>query len=246
MVDDVKPAKILVVDDEPGMRMTLKGILARKGYRVTLAENGIQALEEVRKADFGIILMDVKMSGMNGVEAFLEIKEISPRSTVIMMTGFAVEDLLKQAMQEGAYGVVYKPLEMPKILAIINECLQKKIMILVVDDDSTLRAFLKVSLEKKGYEVVEAASGEDCLTQVKWRKFQVILLDIVLPGINGVETLKRIKEIRPDANVIVMTGHSVEAMVLDAVKSGSPVCLHKPIAPDKLIEVVNRYSKLKS
>src|SRR5207245_6684562 len=95
---------------------------SKKGYRVSVAADGTKALEMARQTPFRVIFMDIKMPGMSGVETFIKIKEINPGATVIMMTGFAVEDDVKRAIQEGAYAVIYKPFDMDKILSIVEEC----------------------------------------------------------------------------------------------------------------------------
>ena len=99
--------KILVVDDQRGMRLTLSGVIEDKGYDVTGVEDGYQAIDAASKTLFDVIFMDIKMPGINGVQTFREIKKISPSSVVVMMTGFAVEDLVKEALDEGAFSVVY-------------------------------------------------------------------------------------------------------------------------------------------
>lgn len=235
--------KILVVDDQAGMRLTLKGILSRKGYQVTVAESGEEALDAVRRTDFRVIFMDIKMPGMSGVETFIKIKEVRPKSTVIMMTAYAVEDEIKRAIREGAYAVVYKPFDMEKILGIVDECLGQQTLVLVVDDFLEHRDMLRHVLEKKGHKVVVAESGEECLRQVKERRFQIVLMDIKLPGMDGVETMKQIKEIRPDVSVVMLTGYSVEDMVKEAIENGSLACLHKPIDVEKLFLLVEKSLK---
>ena len=235
-----EPVKILVVDDQAGMRMTLKGILSRKGYDVSVAEDGNKAIEAARKTNFRMILMDIKMPGMSGVETFIKIKEFNSSATVIMMTAFAVEDEIKRAIQEGAYAVVHKPFDMEKILSIICECLKNQTLILLVDDRIEDRNLFRMVLEKKGYKVVDVSSGEECLRQVEERRFQVILLDIKLPGIDGVETLRRVKQIRPDVGVIMLTAYSEKELIEEAVREGSFTCLKKPLDMDELLEVVSQ------
>ena len=235
-----EPVKILVVDDQAGMRLTLKGILSRKGYDVSTAEDGLQAIEAAKKTEFRMILMDIKMPGMSGVETFIKIKELNKTATVIMMTAFAVEDEIKRAIQEGAYAVIHKPFDMERILGVIGECLKNQTLVLLVDDRLEDRNLFKQILEKKNYKVVDVGSGEECLKQVKERRFQVILLDIRLPGINGVETLKRVKEIRPDVGVIMITAYSEKELVQEAVEQGSFTCLQKPLDMENLLGVVSR------
>src|SRR5579859_476673 len=92
-----EPVSILVVDDQSGIRLTLKGILGKRGYKVAIAESGEQAIEAVRKEHFQLILMDIKMPGISGVDAFIQIKEIAPDTTVILMTAYAMEAEIRRA-----------------------------------------------------------------------------------------------------------------------------------------------------
>ena len=114
---------ILVVDDLKGMRVTLGGILEDEGHNVVLAENGYQAIEAAKQTSFGLIFMDIKMPGINGVQTFREVKKINPQAAVIMMTAYSVEDLGREALEEGAYAVVYKPFDIENILSIIESAL---------------------------------------------------------------------------------------------------------------------------
>ena len=102
---------ILVVDDLKSSRLTLGGILEDEGHNVVLAENGYQAIEAAKQIPFDLIFMDIKMPGINGVQTFREVKKINPQAAVIMMTAYSVEDLVREALEEGAYAVVYKPFD---------------------------------------------------------------------------------------------------------------------------------------
>ena len=111
---------VLVVDDDRGIRFTLEGIIDDEGYMVRGAENGYQAIELVKEITFQWIFMDIRMPGLNGVETYLEIKKISPESRVVMMTGFSVEELVNQALEEGVFAVLYKPLPVEQVLDILK------------------------------------------------------------------------------------------------------------------------------
>ena len=119
----VMKTNILVVDDLKSMRLTLGGILEDEGYNVVLAEDGYQAIEAAKQTPFALAFMDIKMPGINGVQAFREIKKINPQAAVIMMTAYPVEDLVREAVEEGAYAVVYKPFDVENILSIIDSAL---------------------------------------------------------------------------------------------------------------------------
>jgi CheY-like chemotaxis protein len=120
---DSKP-KVLIVEDQRSMRLTLAGIIEDQGYDVTEVEDGYRAIEAVRKSAFDLVFMDIKMPGINGVQTFREIKKISQRPVVVMMTGFAVEDLVKEALEEGAFSVVYKPFEIDEVIRLMESVLK--------------------------------------------------------------------------------------------------------------------------
>ena len=114
---------LLVVDDDSGMRDTLLDILEDRGYRVGVAADGIEALEAIKAERYDLVLMDILMPRMNGVEALKHLKDIDDTIIVIMMTAYAVKDLIEEALREGVYRVLYKPLDMDEALMLIDEAL---------------------------------------------------------------------------------------------------------------------------
>ena len=230
----------MVVDDQAGIRLTLKGILSKKGYNVVVADSGLQAIAEARKTKFSLVFMDIKMPGISGVDAFIKIKEISPGTSVILMTAYAMEDEIRRAIREGAYTIVYKPFDMEKILTLIAECLGTRALVLVVDDRIEDRSLLRTIMESKGYAVVTAESGEDCLRMILEKRFQVILLDIRLPGIDGLVTLREIKKTRPDTTVIMLTAMDNEELVKEAMANGSFAFMRKPFEIKELLSIVQK------
>ena len=241
----MRKTNILVVDDLRSMRVTLGGILEDKGHHVVTVENGYQAIEAVKNTLFDVIFIDIKMPGINGVQTFREIKKIDGKAVVIMMTAYSVEDLLKEALEEGAYATVYKPFDVDKIIAVIEEALHEKTLILVVDDKFSDRETLKTILEEKEYRVATAVDGPEAIAMVKSKHYDIIFLDVVLPGIDGVETFERVKVIDPVATVIMMTGYTEEDLVRKAVSEGAYTCIYKPFNMEKLIELVEGISKEK-
>jgi DNA-binding NtrC family response regulator len=111
---------ILIVDDEMGMRETLLDILEDVGYHTAVAVDGYEAIERVKERAFDAIFTDVKMPGMDGVDTFKEIKKIHPEAAVVMMTAYAVDDRLREAMREGVYSVIRKPLDIGKMIGLIE------------------------------------------------------------------------------------------------------------------------------
>jgi len=236
---------ILVVDDLRSMRLTLGGILEDEGHNVVTAENGYQAIEAAKEIHFDVIFMDIKMPGINGVQTFREIKKVDPKAAVIMMTAYSVEDLVKEALEEGAYAIVYKPFDINRIIAIIEELLHERILILVVDDRLGDRETLKAILEDKGYRVATAKDGADAIEMVKSRHYDIIFLDVRLPDISGVETFEQVKKIDPEATVIMMTGYTEEELVRRAISQGAYTCIYKPFDMERVIALVESISREK-
>ena len=114
--------KILVVDDDQSILSIFEYILQEAGYVTETASDGFEAIEKIKNiADIDLLFMDVKMPGMSGIETFKEIQKIKPRLLVVMMTGYSVDELLKEAFELGAYGVIYKPFDMEEVLSIIDK-----------------------------------------------------------------------------------------------------------------------------
>ncbi len=112
--------RVLIVDDDNGIRFTLEGIIEDEGYWVRGAKDGYEAIELVKEIAFHWVFMDIRMPGLNGLETYLEIKKISPESNVVMMTGFSVEALVKEALEEGVYAVLHKPLPVEQVLELLK------------------------------------------------------------------------------------------------------------------------------
>src|SRR5690606_3717767 len=100
--------------------------------------------------------------------------------------------------------------------------------VLVVDDEGAIRYSVSKTLQRVGYNVTEAASGEEALDQMKKHHYDVVLTDIRMPGLTGVELLKRIKEQAPDAIVILMTGYASLGTAVEALRLGAHDYLIKP------------------
>ncbi len=113
--------RTLIVDDHLGMRTTLKDILEDYGYNVSSAASGEEAIKICEDHSFDVILMDVRLPGINGVEALKRIKRHSKEARVIMMSAFSMEELKRKAIDEGALTFLQKPLNIPTVIKLIEE-----------------------------------------------------------------------------------------------------------------------------
>ena len=119
-------ASVLIVDDNVSLCKTMSFLLRGRGYAVTTARDGPEAIERVKERPFDAIFLDIKMPLMDGMATYRRIKRIRPDVVVMMMTAYAVEDLVQEALREGAYGILYKPLDIEKVVMIIEEARKAK------------------------------------------------------------------------------------------------------------------------
>ena len=239
--------KILVVDDNKEFCQNMADILELKDYEVVTAYDGFEALELVKQNGFGLVLMDVKMPVMNGVETFKKVKEVAPDTSVIMVTAYAVEDLIREALREGAFGSLKKPLDFDQLFGLIERASPNGKLILVADDDENLCANMKDVLSNKGYRVSVAYDGNMAVEKARKNNFDIMLIDLKLPALNGLETYLSIRDFRPNVVAIMITGYSQEMskLVQQALQENAYTCLEKPIDMDELLSLLGQIKEQK-
>ena len=118
--------RILVVDDEEQMRDLLVKVLERKGYQMSVCGNGADALAFLEREPVDLVVTDVRMPGLSGMEALRAIKELNPEIVVIIMTAFGSIDQAVQAVKEGAYDYINKPFKIDEMLLTIEKALEER------------------------------------------------------------------------------------------------------------------------
>ena len=124
-----EPATLLVADDDPGLRESLGRTLTRAGYNVVLASDGRAALERLRGGGLDLVLTDLKMPGMTGIEVLRATKAIAPDLDVILLTAFGTVEEAVIAMKEGAYDFMTKPFRGEQLLKIVAKALERRALI---------------------------------------------------------------------------------------------------------------------
>ena len=139
-------SRILVIDDERSIRNTLKDILEYEKYEVELAEDGPKGLDKIRNGEFDIVLCDIKMPGMDGIEVLDKLTELSSDVPVIMISGHGNIDTAVEAIKKGAFDFIEKPLDLNRLLITIRNAMDKSNLV-------TETKILKKKVSKK-YEIV--------------------------------------------------------------------------------------------
>ncbi|MDP4185875.1 MAG: sigma-54 dependent transcriptional regulator [Bacteroidota bacterium] len=144
-------SRILVIDDERSIRNTLKDILEYEKYQVDLSENGHEGLEKIKENDYDIVLCDIKMPGMDGIEVLEKITDHKPDVPVVMISGHGNIDTAVESIKKGAYDFIEKPLDLNRLLITIRNAMDKSNLI-------TETKVLRKKVDKKFEIVGESAA----------------------------------------------------------------------------------------
>jgi DNA-binding NtrC family response regulator len=231
--------RVLVVDDEAPLLLTLTANLELEGFDVVGATNADEALTELVNGEFDLVLSDIRMPGMNGVELFRRIKQLAPELPVVLMTGFALEGLVQDAMKEGAYTVLPKPCPVEQVLEVLGRAIRGPV-VLVVDDmeqcaESTVEALLASGIKARA-----ATDPEVALEQVRAGEVDVCIVDMIMPRVSGPEWMERVKSLDRSIAFIAVSGEVASELLRRAAALGAYSCMHKPISPDELALMIAR------
>ncbi len=157
------PATLLVADDDPGLRESLERTLTREGYRVVLASDGRAALERVQAGGVDLIVTDLKMPGLTGLELLRAAKAIMPDVDVILLTAFGTVEEAVKAMKDGAYDFLTKPFRREQLIKLIDKALERRDLI---EQNRALKKQLE-DLRAKGQMIGASPSWRRMLTLVE-------------------------------------------------------------------------------
>ena len=232
-------ARVLVVDDDLDFAESLAEVLEDKGHQVVIVHSGEEAVEVFRAQNFDITLMDMKLPGMNGVESYVEFRKLRPETKVVMMTGYSVEDLIRQAQDEGVLAVFNKPVDIDKLMDFVDHANPNGGDILLVDDDEDFVQSTEEFLQEKGYSVAIAHSGQEALEKIKDGNIKTLLLDLRMPVMSGLEVYLELKKQNQLIPTIIMTAYRETAKESkDALKLQDSCYLFKPFDPEKLTQLL--------
>jgi DNA-binding NtrC family response regulator len=243
--------RLLLVDDEQEFLEAIEPGLVHRGFEVTTARDGRSALNLLSSHSFDVVVLDVKMPGIDGIDTFREIKRAAPTLPVIILTGHGHIDQAFEAVKEGIYEYLTKPCDVRDLArtarraagsspgqAGSEQIYGKDVRLLLVDDDLEFLASLAPSLERRGVQVVECHTGEDAIAKASERIFDVALVDVVMPGMDGLTLLSRLKEVDPLLEVIILTGNPRLDDMHHALKTGAQDYLIKPQSVEDLLRVI--------
>src|SRR5256712_10183461 len=206
-------ATILAIDDDRLLCDLLQSLLREQGREVFTGFNGREGIASFRQRRRRFTLLDLNLPDVNGIEVLKEIREIDPQSAVIILTGCATDQLEKQARDLGITDFLIKDLSFDVLIGTVERAMQEpgtpagspeasvgvpaalreKHSILIVDDESQMRDMLTQYLSKQGYHVLSAQDGPAAVSLAERERPHLIVLDINMPGMDGVEGLRTLR-----------------------------------------------------
>jgi len=195
-------SSILIVDDERNMRATLADILSDEGYEVVAVDSGERALELLEDRAFDLVLLDIRMGGMDGMEVFREIRGKKSDAQVVLMSAFSMEVVRRQALDEGAIAFVRKPLDVESLLKLIRGT--KKLTVLAVESEPCVSGPIGDRLRGQGYRVLVVHTPAEALELVQQIHSHVVFLDENLIEAAGPDFYAAVKQTAPATRLVLV------------------------------------------
>lgn len=235
--DKSKP-RILLVDDDIDFAESQAEFLEIKGFHITLAFSGEEGLKRVQEAEFDMVLLDMKMPGMNGIECLVEMRKLKPGIRVAMVSAFTQQDFVNQALQSGALAVISKPVVLANLLDTLS-FLGAQASILMVEDEADLREVMASTLREVGYAVDVVATYQKATEALDKKGYDLLLLDFALPDGTGADLLKHISNNNRPIKTMIITGYPTKA-IAELPWFSMEDMMVKPFDPEQLLLMIQR------
>jgi DNA-binding response OmpR family regulator len=249
-------ATILVIDDERLLCDLLQEMLRRHGHEVFTAYSGREGIESHRQRRPHFTLLDLHLPDMSGIDALRQIRESDPKAAVMILTGAASDKLEREAQDLGVTDFLIKGLSSEDLIGAVTRALQSPAQpttqpaslgsgdktprtshgesILVVDDEQPICELLTKYLTSRGYQVHTAQNGPAALALVDRERPRLIVLDVYMPGMNGVEVLRTLRAKKFTGGVMLLTGCEDRALLKEALDLGSLDIISKPFELERV------------
>ncbi len=249
---------LLVIDDDRLNCDLLQAVFSRQGYHVFTATSGREGLDLFRKLTPRVTLLDLRMPEMDGLTVLQEIRAIDPYAPVIILGGGATEAQENQARELMVTDFLRKGLSLDVLIRTVNRAAQQPPAraftpsspqaiapvstegetILVVDDEAMVRDLLVRFLNLRGYRAQGAKDGPEALRMIEHAPPDLVLLDVIMPGMNGVDVLRALREREYQGGIIILTGSQSEELLEKAWALGPQEVLGKPIDLERLLTAI--------
>jgi DNA-binding NtrC family response regulator len=272
--------RVLLVDDELEYAETLSDRLAEDGIDSRVASSGEEGLEALERNPPDVMVLDLRMPGMGGMELLEHARRDNPEVQVVVLTGHGGKEREQEALDRGAFEFLEKPVEYKGLRAVIQRAWgltkraskavaddlrlsfvgdlpggssgpansldsrigklpEEALRVLLVDDEEDYVKSLSERMALRDVDSETALSGKEAISIVGDTPPDVMVLDLNMPGLGGLEVLRQVKDVQPQMEVLILTGHGSPAEREEALKLGAFDYLKKPIEARELMMSVH-------
>ena len=274
---DLEDLPIMIVDDNQSNRMILTSYLRSFGARPNEAESGVDAFQKITLAhatdeEFKLVLMDAHMPGMDGYQTIKLIRD-APKIKdipIIVLASVGERGDAKRFRELGCVGYLTKPVKQSQLHDVLQavvsgaaprtesdpiltwhslkEVRKKNLRILLAEDHPVNKLLAIKILERGGYHADSVSSGKEALEAVKHKKYDLILMDVQMPEMDGFEATGHIRELEKNGGhipIIAMTAHAMKGDDQRCFDAGMDDYISKPVKPEVLFEIISKWTSTK-
>ena len=239
-------AAVLVIDDELLVCTLLQIVLTRQGHEVRMANSGREGLKAFREWKPRFTFLDLRLPDMSGIEVLKQIRRADPECAVMILTAGPSEKLEREARNLGVTDFLIKGLPVEALVGAVRQATLRPIesagatpseeySILLVDDDPGIRYWLTEALIQRGHRVRAAQDGVTALALAESDRPHLIVLDLYMPGMNGVEVLRRLRAQKYTGVTMMLTGSQEDQLLKEALALGTIDIVSKAADPERIV-----------
>jgi CheY-like chemotaxis protein len=253
---------VLIVLHDPGERRSLAEFLGSNGFDAVAIDRPEQAFEEVQRAGFAVVIADLCLPGLTGVELANRLRRMAPDTEVILLSGLPSSSAPRRGKCErlGMVGVLERPFDPALLLTMVSEAAAGKRSdrlatarrrsagdeeeprspcVLILEDSEDLRGLIGEVLSSRGFQAVHSAALDEAREHLVGEDFDLVIADLWVPGGDGgPSTIRQLRKADPHVPIVAMTGSEAPAEILRS--AGAAGCLTKPFAIKDLVELLDR------
>ncbi len=241
--------RILLIGNDEQVRDQIIKAAGKEQFSITESGDGKEGLEIFKNERQEIIISDLEVPGIGGLEVAHYAKRIWPHVQVILIASHGSSDTVLSALREGVLDYINKPLDVNELELALGRAKENVAeytktrsfpTLLLAEDEASILKCLSRVLQRESWRVITAVDGEDAMSIFEKEKIDIVLTDIRMPKMDGLTLLCKMREITDDFESVVITAFGDEPNIVTAMRAGAVNFLRKPIDLDQLIVVVQK------
>ncbi len=255
-----KKIRLLIADEDQTLLDETHRALEGCGFRVHQAHNPQLAMVSLARQTFDLVLLDVKMACDDGINVFEHIRCVYPKLPVVLLFSHNTFRAAFERPRSGVLAYLPKFCNVEQLVRIVRRAVKRSgapsrasteraqplLHLLIIDQDKALQQSLDAALSERRICVTAASSGSEAQLLLAQHDVDVVMMDFELADMNGIDLLRRIKQVRPSAGVLFLTGHPSVSLTVEGMRAGANDVLVKPQNPDVLVFYIRRAAKRSS